>query len=40
MSEKVVHGVIKFKDETLFKLDEDGCYILYIILYIILYYIT
>ena len=37
---KVVHGVITFKDGTLFKLDEDGYYILYIIIYyIILYYI-
>ena len=40
MSHKVAYGVITYKDETLFELDEDGYYTLYYILpYILLHYI-
>ena len=42
MPDKVAYGVITCKDETLFELDEDGCYILYYILhynFIVLSYI-
>ena len=41
MSEKVAHGVIPYKEETLFELGKDGYYILYYIShcnFIILYY--
>ena len=38
MSEKVAHGRITYKDETLFELDEDDRYVTYYTIYYIMFY--